>query len=502
MYGCQVVKKSDLDFETLKLIKKVLTFKNSKFGNGFYNPNKVEPEYLRFYSEYPDEILLPRNTLEQLRLKIPNVVKVGNDFSSTLKFNKTLRDYQVEFFKQIPPNEYDMIWAVPAGHGKTIMTLYHLSRIKQRAIIFVNTDFLRKQWVSKVKSFCGEDAVIIDKEFLDAKKRITENVYVITLQFYILNEEEIHRRLNWDFGIEVYDECHRLGAQTYYPVLENSIVPRRLSLTATYRRQDNLHMLLQYSFGNCYKMERILPPPLVYGVMTNITLRLILNKEKLRNIDALYKTLVEQGVYYAETSSYISFNTHNLDLEDIDGRDKRYILRTHESRSMSSLESMQVELNKRRHIAESILDECLHAGRKVLFLSKRKSHLKNLHEKYKSLFNSLLIVSETNKKLDFENLKGVDVVFGINNLAQEALDIDFLDTLIIYHGMRDTEQPIGRISRVVPGKKTPVAFYLYDNHPSSIGLFTSARRNYVPINGTFKGSIKWNKISETLAGIK
>ena len=101
----------------------------------------------------------------------------------------------------------------------------------------------------------------------------------------------------------------------------------------------------------------------------------------------------------------------------------------------------------------------------------------------------MLIVSETNERSDEDEVylqNTCPLIFGVTQLAKEGLDIDRLDTLIIHLPMKDTEQAIGRISRLCDDKKFPVCLYLLDDSPITYATYNNAKK-YFRINADFKG---------------
>ena len=78
------------------------------------------------------------------------------------------------------------------------------------------------------------------------------------------------------------------------------------------------------------------------------------------------------------------------------------------------------------------------------------------------------------------------LIFGVTQLAKEGLDIDRIDTLIIHLPMKDTEQAIGRTTRIHPSKKYPLVFYPLDNCPLTYATFSNAQK-FFKINADYKG---------------
>ena len=112
----------------------------------------------------------------------------------------------------------------------------------------------------------------------------------------------------------------------------------------------------------------------------------------------------------------------------------------------------------------------------------------------------MLVVSETNKRTDEENRylqKECRLILGVTQLAKEGLDIDRLDTLIIHLPMADTEQAVGRISRLCEGKKTPMCLYLLDDCPVAYSVFSKAKKSF-SVNAEYKGDFTLKEIFHRL----
>ena len=185
MIGNEIVLKKDLSTEDFNTIKKALIIKNPKFQNSErYNSWKLSetPEYIQFFKEERDRLLLPRNTLKTLAIDAPSEVFCSEGQDAEIKFFGSLRDYQEEFTETVDFTEDDMIWNVPAGHGKTILTLWHLAKVKKKAIIFVNTNFLVKQWFNRIRDFSQEKALCLSSKINNLSTIEDSNIIITTIQ--------------------------------------------------------------------------------------------------------------------------------------------------------------------------------------------------------------------------------------------------------------------------------------------------------------------------------
>lgn len=169
--------------------------------------------------------------------------------------------------------------------------------------------------------------------------------------------------------------------------------------------------------------------------------------------------------------------------------------------SYTTMDSYLNEHSGRRKQVLSLLKACLESGRTVLFLSKRKDVLKTLHKYGKfQKYNPVLVISETNSRTEEEEdilQNKTRLVLGITQLAKEGMDIDRLDTLIIHLPMKDTEQAIGRIARILEGKKQPIVFYLLDDCPYTYAVFNNAQK-FMKINADYKGIRKLGTINTVI----
>ena len=375
----------------------------------------------------------------------------------------------------------------------TIMAIYFSMIRGKQTMVLVPTYYLAKQWKQRIEESTDSTCIIVSSK--DTEIRVDSDFTIIVLDLFTCRKLPVE--LIHNVGHVILDEAHRVGAEMYLPILDEVPAIYRTALTATFRRTDGVHKILKYHFGECIQMKSHFPRPLVYSVKTNVQIRSILSKNK--KYEHFVDFLDRNNVPYSETKSAIEFPS--LDLRDVAEKEykKGVLTKTafHEIASClkrssempySVVDSYLNEHSGRRKIAIRVIQECLDSGRSVLFLSKRKSTLKDLH-KYFAAYKPMLIISETNSRSpEDENYlqNACPLIFGISQLAKEGLDIDRLDTLIIHLPMKDTEQAIGRINRLYEGKKFPVCLYLLDNCPITFAVFRNAQK-FISINADYKG---------------
>lgn len=424
-----------------------------------------------------------------------------------------LRDYQEEFFKENMStimSKTGILMEAPCAHGKTSMAIY-LSYLRGvQTLVIVPTYYLAKQWKQRIEEFTTATCFIVTSK---SKEIPTDSDFTVIVSD-LFTCRVLPKELTENVGHVILDEAHRMGAETYLPILDEIPARYRTALTATFRRADGVHRILKYHFGEHIKMTNRFPKPFVYGVKTEITLQGVVSKNKPHSAFLEFMEKYYKGFYKLhETKGAIAYDSkENKKLRPLadDLLDKKLITKTAyreicaclkrgEEMAYATVESYLNDHAARRKEVITIIEECMKAGRTVLFLSKRKDTLKSLH-KYFAKYKPMLIVSETNVRSDEDEeylQTKCPLIFGVNQLAKEGLDIDRLDTLIIHLPMADTEQAIGRISRLCDGKKQPIAFYLVDKCPLTFATFSKAKKSFA-INADYQGDILLHQVKDKL----
>lgn len=475
---------------TVEKIQEDLTLPNpeyaakKRFGKGRYMINV--PKDICYLRKRGENYILPRNYFGS----IPEGVKDKRCEGRAVSFKHTikLRDYQEKFCDDNNyeiRNSFDVVFNMPTGAGKTLMSIWYAEELGMQTLILVPTYYLARQWEQKIKEFTDATCNVLTPE--DTELPLDSDFTIALLE--TLTVRELPKKFINNVGHLIVDEAHRSGAESYLPLLDIFPAKYRTALTATFRRADGVHKILAYHFGKVLKMPNVLPRPMVYGVKTGIDVQGVLSKnrptEKLLNfLDLNFNS------EYHETKSAVSFNPTDKIIAEADKQMRLGMITKAEHKEIVSgikhckemsytvLESYLNEHSGRRKLIINLIQKCLDSGRNVLFLAKRKDILKALH-KYFAKYRPMLIVSETNKRTEEEEeylQNGCKLILGVMQLAKEGLDVAKVDTLVISCGVADMTQPIGRIARLHPDKKYPIGFYFVDNNYMSYATFKKAQK--------------------------
>lgn len=466
------------------------------------------PEFLRFYKEDDSGFYVPRNFDFELP-EIDDYTEPGRKISFELEGSKILhlRDYQDQYLTENPGiiSDRDKVLNVSCGGGKTVLGIYLSHLYGVTTLVLVPTHFLAQQWVARIKEFTDASWHI----WKSTDKAIPRGKNFYVCSFDLFTVREMPEWFKKDIGHVILDEGHRMGAQTYLPILGELPAKRRTALTATFRRADGMHQILHYQFGSVYSMNYTPIKPAVHPVTTGIKVGYVYPKKG--NWEAL-RAFISDISPVTETQSTIQFEWPEKGLESLtdhlDGlklpvKEKQVILRElkkAQKQSFTILDNHLSEHPGRMRKTVAILHKCLKAGRTVLFISKRIKALKTLHKLFAEYRPVLVIGGSTDDMTPEERVymeKEARLIFGVAQLAKEGLDIDRLDTLILHLPIKDVEQPIGRINRIREGKKRPVALVMLDDNQMCRGMYMASKK-YIAINGTFGRTIKWNEVKSIL----
>jgi superfamily II DNA or RNA helicase len=463
-----------------------------RFGHGrFYK--KIE-KYICYLTKEEDKYVLPRYYFGE-----PDKLSWTGEKLSTVRFNKKLRDYQETFINDNLDDinrSTGILIEASCGSGKTVIALYIALMRGVKTMILVPTYYLANQWKERIEEFTDCTSVVVtstDKEIQ------TDNDFTIivmdTFSVRILPKELIK-----NIGHVILDEAHRVGAETYLPILNEIPAKFRTALTATFRRADGVHKILKYHFGHYMKMDSRFPPAKVYTIPTGIEVRGAVNRKFVTQKVLDYLEFKNVSVNFTE--SFCEFkppkNYEDDLIKDLNDRvitksvyfEIRRALSKAEKLQYTTVESYLTENSKRRKVLTKVVKESLDKGRTVLFLSKRKDTLKAMYKIF-GKYKPILVISETNKmnETDRKFLQNdCKLILGVMQLAKEGLDIDRLDTLILDLPLKDTEQAIGRILRQHPDKKEPICIYPLDECPLSYAVFNNAKK-FIKINATYEGNV-------------
>lgn len=342
------------------------------------------------------------------------------------------------------------ILCAACGTGKTVISAKLFAKIGKTTLVVVHKEFLADQWRERLLSFTD----LKDSDIGIAQQNKCEfegkKVVIAMVQSLIESNRYPEAFYRWP-GVVCYDETHRMAAPQFQRAVSQFPAKYRIGVTATPRRADGLQPVFEWHIGKVVaKMDggnEVIPK--IYQVKTD--------------------------TYYPD-SLYCWKNQ--------DGKIKKLFL--------GKLVNLIVEDRRRNQWIGKEVVRALSADRKVMVLSDRLEHLRNLESIVKGLGSSSTIGYFIGGMDQEERSASArcDLILGTFQMAKEGLDIPDIDTLFLTTPKSDVEQSVGRILRYHEDKKDPIVVDMVDTMPTCIDFAAKRLRQY--------GRLRWTVCSKVV----
>jgi superfamily II DNA or RNA helicase len=295
----------------------------------------------------------------------------------------------------------------------TVIAIYLASLLKLKTLIVVHKEFLQDQWIERIKAFTNASVGII------RQKKVEINNDIVVGMAHSISCIEYEDNIFKDFGLVIYDEVHHLGSRMFSKCLLKTSAEYTVGLSATPERQDGMMKVINWCIGDLlYKMKKVYE----------------------------YRVFVKR-IFFSSTNPYYK-------------EKKRWIKGSIRPDHNKMIEIITNTPSRTRLIIKMIdMLKCIGGGRKILILSSRVEHLqiikkgvdkyiKNANEEH--IYNTYFYMGSTKKGERKLAEKDGDIIFATMQLAEEGLDIDKLNTIILTNPIKmekSINQSIGRILR-------------------------------------------------------
>lgn len=378
------------------------------------------------YRESPNKFYVPRFY----------GIKTYGDVSSHLFIGKKIN---VSFHGTIRPDQQTAIHAfmqskcglleLPCGFGKTILALHLIHLIGLKTIVIVHKEFLLEQWIERIREFLPTATIgRIQGDTIDINKDIVIGMLQsISMKTY---PKEIFQ----DFGFTIIDETHHIIAEVFSNALFHIVTPYMLGLSATMERKDGLTKVFKLFLGE-----------IVYSAQREKT---------------------EVRVFK------VNYANHDPEFNEVI---RNFKGDTHYTCMIKKIS----EFNPRKDCILSILTKLLAIPStiQVMILSHTKSLLSYLYDAIE--FRKLDTVGYYVGGMKQSALKESEtkrIVLATYAMAEEALDIKTLSTLILATPKTDVTQAVGRILRVKHA--CPTVIDIVDSHSTFENQWKKRRAYY------------------------
>ena len=393
------IKKDNITIQEQELIRKELTVK------AFVPKSSIsQPTPFPIYRESPNKFYVPRfygmDTYGE-----PDTIKISDGEDINVEFKGELRDFQKpivkKYVKSAKTNGAGLL-EIHCGAGKTVMALKIISELKKKTLVIVHKEFLLQQWTERINQFLPTARVgRIQGEVIDIEEK---DIVIGMLQS--LSMKKYPTSIFQYFGLTIIDEVHHLAAEVFSNALFQIVTKYMLGLSATMDRKDRLTFVFKMFLGNVvYKKER-----------------------------ELDDIVIVKGINY------------EIDDEDFSKVEYNFKGQVHYSKMIKKL----CEFNRRSEFIIKVLQDSLseNENQQFIVLAHNKNLLKYLYDAIKDRnIASIGYYIGGMKQKDLKLSEERKVIIATYAMAEEALDIKTLTSLIMATPKSDVRQAVGRILR-------------------------------------------------------
>lgn len=307
------------------------------------------------------------------------------------------------------------IASASTGFGKTYCACDVIARLGYKTLIVVTKKDIMEQWLKAINVVMG--IPIKDIGIIQGKTMKTDSPVVVGMVQTLANEGWPENLTN-AFGLVVFDEVHRMGAEHFSRAVKAFNSPIRLGLSATPKRKDGRDVVFWANIGPVRVITHDLP--------------------------------MTPDIFVYKTQSELS---EKIEEEMVSGRISREVgilSRDPERNKLICDLVMHCYLKKRNTVVfVELIDHITSLGLSLIKLGLP----------YEDLGLYVGGLSPKNR----EKAKRKKVVLATYRMTSEATDVPWWDTAVMTSPKSEVEQIVGRVTREHPGKPTPVVFDILDH---------------------------------------
>lgn len=430
-----ILEKKSLNNNLITKIKSDLTVKPFKMGaySKFAKDNQFP-----IYTENDDYIAVP---------KYYGLENFGNPKINRLE-NTLFPIYDMNYIGKLRPNQEIIVNKIidgfeehrgglliaGCGSGKTNMAIYIACKYKLKTLFIVHKTFLKNQVIDRIKSTTNiKNIGVIQSKKIDVKG----HPFVVGM-VQSLAKIDYDDKLFKKFGLIIIDEVHHMGARNFSRVYQKMSAKYMLGISAERKRTDGMFKIINWYMGPILHAEEQKPNDMVVVKQYHYT-----TSNKAR--------------------SDVIINKYN-------GEPDR-----------STMVTNLIWIKRRNRFILNMMEELFDQGKNILFLTGRRKQI--------SLFYRLLNKNEYTRgnvgkyiggmsEADLNISATKQIILGTFSMAEEGLDIENLNVVILSTPKSAIKQSVGRILRKEIYEEHPIVIDIIDTDNSVFKRQSNTRNSY------------------------
>src|SRR6266581_7645008 len=328
---------------------------------------------------------------------------------------------------------------LPTGAGKTVIAMKAIELVGRPSVVIVPTLDLLEQWRKRV-----EDELGIEVGVYGGGENTVKAVTICTYDSAYIRAGELGNR----FSLLVFDEVHHLPGGSFRQIAEMFTAPYWMGLTATYEREDMLHLELPRLIGGV--VYRLKAEDLAGRYLSDFRLEKVnveLTREEKAEYDRNYRVftqyLEENRIWLNSPMAFRRFIMRS----SRDPQARQALLAR--NRAMSVAFNSEAKLDKLEEILHSNTDD------RILIFTQHNDLVYKISRRFLLPF----ITHTTEKEERFEVLKGFREgsyrAIVTSKVLDEGIDVPEASIGVIVSGTgssREFIQRLGRLLRKSEGK--------------------------------------------------
>jgi len=399
---------------------------------------QLEKKY-RFTSRFDDEVLLHKVVGDTILLPRALCPVSDNDQRASgtpvvFPSAPTPRPDQVSWFGEaasFTKKGLSGMVVAGTGRGKTACGFFVAHALQVKTLVIVTKDDIYEQWLEGAQKFLGLDWSQIG-EIRQDKCEIVGTSFCVAM-IHSLSQEDKYDGIDFsEFGLILFDECHRLPADKFSRVADMFAAKVRVGLTATEERPDGKELLVQCHIG-----------PVRVRAEAELMVPKIIRRVTAWQCPRVFRENKATG--------------------------KKSVVRLpHEPGKTTHIEKILAADPERNAMIVADVRDAWEKGRKIVVFTTLLDHIKTLHRALVELGipgKEIGIYGQASNKAEREQRdkhKVRSILLTTYGMMGEGTDIPWLDTCVLAMPRSQVKQPVGRVRREYEDKHFPAVIDYID----------------------------------------